>query len=99
MNRCSSCEGEFGYWEVWRSFWKAGLPRIQCPSCGKKSFPALVGVLLSLVLAFFWVLLSIRTVVYLQVTLILRVLLIPIIGFFLSLPLPLLARYGQERGS
>jgi CXXC-20-CXXC protein len=96
MNRCWSCEREFGYWEVWRSFWRAGLPRIQCSSCGERSSPAWICVLFSFVIAFLWVVLSLRLLVYLEVPLYSKILLIPIAGFLLSLPLPVAARYGRK---
>ena len=56
----------------------------------------MVGVLLSFVLAFSWVVLSIRMVLHLEVPLFSKLLLIPIVGFILSLPLPILARYGRK---
>ena len=33
MNRCSSCQREFGYWEVWRS---SSFKGVKCSSCGKR---------------------------------------------------------------
>ena len=96
MNRCSSCERKFGYWEVWRSFWRAGWARIKCPSCGKGSSPAWSGMLLSFVLGFLWIVLSIRLLVYLEVPLFSRLLIISITGLLLSLPLPFVARYGWK---
>ena len=38
MNRCWSCQEEFGYWEIWRSWWKVkGASKIRCPSCGERN--------------------------------------------------------------
>ena len=96
MNRCSSCQREFGYWEVWRSFWRAGPPRIECPSCGKRSSPAWVVLLLSFVLCYFWVVFSIRWGLDLEVPFLLWPLIFAIVGFLLSLPLPFFARYGGK---
>jgi len=48
MNRRSSCQREFGYWEVLRAWWTVrGAWRIKCPSCGERSPAALGGLLLS----------------------------------------------------
>ena len=96
MNRCGSCQREFGYWEVWRSFWRAGWARIKCPSCGKRSSSAWIGLLLSFVLGFLWIGLSIRLLVSLEVPLFSRLLIISITGLLLSLPLPFGARYGRK---
>ncbi len=96
MNRCRSCEREFGYWEVWRSFWRAGLPRIKCSSCGERSFPAWTGLLLSFVLGFIWIVILLRMLFYLEMPLFSKVLLIPTAGFVLSLPLPFVALYGRK---
>ena len=44
MNRCRSCEREFGYWEVCRSWWTLRLrPRITCVSCGERNPTAMFG--------------------------------------------------------
>ena len=38
MDLCSSCQREFGYWEVWRSIsrWK-GVWEINCRHCGERN--------------------------------------------------------------
>ena len=38
MNKCEHCEQKFGYWQVWRSFWRY---RMDCPSCGKRNIVTL----------------------------------------------------------
>ena len=99
MNRCSSCQREFGYWEVWRSLWTLRLrPRISCSSCGNRSSPAWSSMLFSFVFGFLWIVLSIRWLLDLglEVPLFYRLLIIPIVGFLLSLPLPFSARYGRK---
>jgi len=96
MNCCWSCQREFGYWEVWRSLWRAGRPRIKCPSCGKGSFAAWSGYLLSFVSAFLWIVISIRVFFDLEVPLFSKLLIILFAGFSLSLPLPFVALYGKK---
>ena len=42
MDKCKSCDGEFGYWRVWRSFWvpatwwNLSSNRFDCPSCRQR---------------------------------------------------------------
>jgi CXXC-20-CXXC protein len=63
MNCCWSCHQEFGYWEIWRSWWAsqwgARAQSITCPSCGEYNFAASGGRfllnVLTIILVVYWV--------------------------------------------
>jgi len=95
MNNCWHCKKEFGYWEVWRSYWKGW--EIQCSSCRKRqavdldkrillsSLITIPPFVLVLDIGYFFPSsnFSYRLMIYL------------ILGFLLSLFVPLFKIYGE----
>ena len=106
MNCCWSCHKEFGYWEVWRSWWASQwgwrAQSITCPSCGEHNFAASGGrLLLNGLIIIPMVYLVIRLVDLIPqlasdpVPVLAHLVVMGFLVFMLSLLVPFVALYGR----